>query len=296
MILNSGLDNAAKSQWNPAGASNNSFWTAFAAYGTGTTAPDVSQTTLVSEAARSGSDGGFPVSITYLRDTSANVFRATVINTRVFNITGSVNATEYGWTPASTSGVFTWRDLFRDDPNNPASTPVTLSLQNGDQLQIIMTQIVEIPWLTVSESFTMTGFGTVNGQATFYGTTDALITAVSIMNAFWPGGSAQSVLLRSVTAAASTARDTGLSALLGAANAPVLTSDAYTDGDYFRTRRATFGTSGAVGNLTAVAIAPGVVNTTAAINHGYKFVFDSAFTKASTHTLELVHRVEWERG
>ncbi len=109
-------------------------WVSYAAIGSGSTAPAVTDTILNAQVgARSNSNGGFGNSRNAGLDAVNNVPWAETTTTRVFAITSNVNATEWGLAPAATGGLSV-RELFRADPLDNGSSPITLTLESGDQL------------------------------------------------------------------------------------------------------------------------------------------------------------------
>lgn len=301
-ITNFGLDACASTT---AGTSSLYFgpWHQYSAVGTGSANPAQSDTALAAEVMRTSSSGGFPTSGSATRDGATNKLRYTVTSYRVFNFTASYNLTEFGHFTGSSGANCVYRDLFRQDPNNPNSLPVVISVQSGDQLQLIRALTVTCDWLTTSKSFVITGTsgndsnGTHAGDATAFCNSDASVLGVLV--ALWPGGSeggAQYAYLHCLMGANSNGRDTSVSSSGGAAAA--LTADTYTNGSYERTKRVTFSTSQANVTMTGWAVTSDVSVPSVAINTGYKFVLTNpaSFTKDSLHTLTLVFRMTWARG
>ncbi|GIW39021.1 MAG: hypothetical protein KatS3mg075_502 [Meiothermus sp.] len=293
-ITNFGMDAVAAVDSNSAGANRPYFtkWFRYTAVGTGSTAPAQTDTALVSEVARTENNGGFNPSETYVRNSSANVIRGTITEYRVFNFTASYNLTEFGHFTSSSGANCVYRDLFRQNPNDPSSTPVVISVQNGDQLQIIATLIIEVPWLVENYSFDITGIGTINGQGTAFSTIDTY----SPIRLLWPGGISNNTQhgdLAAITAnGQSPNRDTSVNI---ATSGPSLSADAYTNGTYQRTKRATMSTSYANGTIYGFVIVTG--STTNPATSGYKFLLSSpaSITKSNLYTLTLVFRIEWSR-
>lgn len=295
-ITNFGLDAVAQVD---SGASS-SFppfykWSRYTAIGTGTTPPSQTDTALANEIARTDSNGGFSHTEQYVRDSTNNKLRATITEYRVFNFTTSYNLTEYGHFTQSTGANCVFRDLFRQDPNDPNSTPVVISVQNGDQLQIIKTVVIEVPWLETTYSITITGMtgkdgnGTHDVVGTAFATADG-VPAREAICALWPG---DFVYLHPITTSGqSTARDTSINIPGGYG----MTIDAYTNGSYTRTRRYKLTT--AQGNGTIYGFVVADVNISGNRNYGYKMFFQnpSSITKESTHTLEMVFQMTWGRG
>ena len=113
------------------------------AVGTGSTAPDFTDTTLDNEVQRAQSSGTFSDgSNDYELDTDAtpNVYRATSLVTRVVTMTADRNLTEFGLADDA-SGDILIRELLRDG----GGTPITVSLLDGKTLRLDHTFYVELP-------------------------------------------------------------------------------------------------------------------------------------------------------
>lgn len=302
-ITNFGLDAVAQVDSN--NSSSPSFpyfhkWSRYTAIGTGATPPAQTDTALANEIARTDSNGGFGATEQYVRDSTNNKLRAVIKEYRIFNFTNSYNLTEFGHFTQSTGANCVFRDLFRQDPNDPNSPPVVISVQSGDQLQIIKTVVIEVPWLETTYSIIITGMAGKDGNGTHdvvgtaFATTDGDITQDAIQ-VLWPGGfvSDQHGYLHPITTSGqSTARDTAINVPGGYA----MTADAYTNGSYTRTKRYKLTT--AQGNGTIYGFAVRMTSTSATTPYGYKMFFQnpSSITKESTHTLEMVFQMTWGRG
>lgn len=308
MILNSGLDNACGSaaEAGSGTAPNQSHppfcnFIQFAAFGTGSAAPDATDTSLASQVgSRSNDRGGFSNSVAVGLDAGNNTIWSEVTFTRVFAITSNVNATEWGLSPAST-GNLSVRELFRADPNDNNSSPITLTLEDGDQLQLVITFRVQAEWAYANKSFVITGTagndtnGTHDGIATIStGTSSTQNDIVAALASAWPGGAGIQVgslvpdFIRSLEAdPTGTAKNQNLPTTGTGAQG---TYETYTPGNYYRDFTAEFGTSSANGaHYGWVAT---YVNSAAATNVGYRFLLTSpaTLTKASTHKLTLTVR------
>jgi len=231
-----------------------------------------------------------------VRDSTNNKLRAVITEYRVFNFTNSYNLTEFGHFTQNTGANCVFRDLFRQDPNDPNSTPVVISVQSGDQLQIIKTVVIEVPWLETTYSITITGMAGKDGNGTHdvvgtaFATADGSTTQLAI-RVLWPGETAY--LHPITTSGQSTARDTSINVPAGY----VMNADVYTDGSYTRTRRYKLTT--AQGNGTIYGFSVDMTSASATgRSYGYKMFFQnpSSITKASTHTLEMVFQMTWGRG
>ena len=301
-ITNFGLD--AVAQVDAAGYAGYPYfyrWSRYTAIGTGTTSPAQTDTALANEIARTASSGNFSATEQYVRDITNNKLRAVITEYRVFDFTNSYNLTEFGHFTQSSGANCVFRDLFRQDPNNPNSTPVVISVQSGDQLQIIKTVVIEVPWLETTYSIIITGMAGKDGN----GTHDVVGTAFATLDyhvkyvicLLWPGGflnNFHGYLYPITTPGQSTARDTSVYVSRGRY---AMTADTYTNRSYTRTKRYKFTTSEGNGTIYGFAIDPYESNSNDA-TLGYKMLFlnPSSITKASTHTLEMVFRMTWGRG
>lgn len=320
MIPNAGLDNVAAYQpWGSAtgtglsGANpdaSGAQWLAYAAISEDSAAPSASDANIGTEKMRTNATGGFDRTATAIRDPSTNRLGLSVERAYVFAITSSMNITKYGYVPVSSGGNFSWIDLVRSDPNDPLSSPITLTLQNGDQLQLWQTFTVTVPWSVDLESFVITGTagndtaGTHDAYCGFFAANDELWNASQTNNStighlirsvFWPLGLRR--LMHTAQATPSNARDAALgpntSYGVSAANC---TLTPYTSGNYYRDKLFKLATSEGNSTLTAFLIAAGDgILQRPDSAHGFKIVFSdpSTFTKAATHELTLTFRVSW---
>jgi len=297
-ITNFGLD--AVAQVDSINSSNPPFpyfykWSRYTAIGTGATPPSQTDIALANEIARTDSDGGFGYTEQYVRDSNNNKLRAVITEYRVFNFTDSYNLTEFGHFTQSTGDNCVFRDLFRQDPNDPNSPPVVISVQSGDQLQIIKTVVIEVPWLETTYSIIITGMAGKDGNGTHDVVGTAFATADGsgardAIRMLWPGG--PHGYLHPITASGqSTARDTSISVPGGYA----MTADAYTNGSYTRTKRYKLTTAEGNGTIYGFAV---TWYSSGGGSSGYKIFFQnpSSITKESTHTLEMVFQMTWGRG
>lgn len=299
-ITNFGLD--AVAQVDAAGIPGYPYfykWSRFTAIGTGTTLPAQTDTALANEIARTERNGGFRATEQYVRDSANNKLRAVITEYRVFDFTNSYNLTEFGHFTRSTGANCVFRDLFRQDPNNPNSPPVVISVQSGDQLQIIKTVVIEVPWLETTYSIIITGMAGKDGN----GTHDVVGTAFTasgdyvrdVIRLLWPGGFSDNFhgyLHPITTSGQSTARDTSVRVSAGYA----MKADTYTNGSYTRTKRYKFTASEENGTIYGFVINP--FDSGSHSIYGYKMLFlnPSSITKDSMHTLEMVFRMTWGRG
>lgn len=323
MIPNAGLDNCAEYppfnslagtglSGNGADASGTQ-WLAFAAISEDSSAPDPTDTNIGSEAMRTNSTGGFNRSSTAIRDGGTNRLGLQIERAYVFTISSNLNITKYGYVPLSAGGNFSWIDLTRVDPNDPGSTPVTLTLEPDDELQLWQTLTITVPWSVDLESFVVTGTagndaaGTHDAYCGFFAVGSAMdgandTNSASITNLirflFWPTGVRNAVATPQTPNAA---RDAALAATTtGASQSNDATLEAYAGGGVaYRDKLFEFTT--AQGNLTITGIvltaASGLL-VSATNGYGFKIVFDdpSTFVKDNLHKLILTFRVSWAEG
>ena len=140
LITDAGLDGLASFSYDGTSTASNS-WRRFLAVGTGSTAPDVTDTALASEVQAAASSGAFAAgSSSYELDADNDVWRATVVVTRLVTMTADRNLTEFGFRPESIGNLHI-RELLRDAGGNP----ITVSLLTGKTLRVDHTLTVELP-------------------------------------------------------------------------------------------------------------------------------------------------------
>lgn len=296
MILNSGLDNActydamnkvtSTPRYPPFGK-----FIAHAAFGTGSAAPAAGDTSLGSQVgSRTNDNGGFVDSEDAGLDAGTNTIWYEGTFTRVFAIGSNVNATEWGLAPQAT-GNLSVRELFRADPNDNNSSPITLTLESGDQLQLVVTLRVEAAWAYANSSFVITGTagndtnGKHDGNGTISsGTSSTTSVVVQSLGAAWPGGNINSTYDR-IYAWLVDISGFGKSDNLTGSNTYVAgAAETYTPGDYYRDWVGTFSTSTANGDIYGFQVGFN--------NYGYRFYLTDPvkLTKAATHRLILTYR------
>jgi len=313
VIPNAGLDNiAAYPAWNNfAGSSNadssGSQWLAYAAISEDSTEPQATDFNIGTEKMRTNSTGGFSRPATAIRDPNTNRVGLSLERAFVFNITSAMNITKYGYVPVSSGGNFSWIDLMRVDPDDPESSPVTLNLVDGDQLQLWCTLTITVPWSVDLESFVITGAPGKDGAGThdawcgFYAASSTLGTgtggddfiAAMIGWLFWPGASGGRGCY-AIFAPANAARDAAIGPF-GGGSGSTSVSAAYVSGTYVRDKVFKFTTAQGNITMTGINLQSGVGSVGSC---GFKIVFDdpSTFTKANTHELTLTFRVSWQEA
>lgn len=198
MILDSGLDHACTLPANSNTTFENAIFTRFityACFGTGSTAPSAGDTSLGAQVgSRSNNAGGFGGARNGGLDAGNKVIWAETTFTRVFTIASNVNAAEWGLAPAAT-GNLTVRELFRSDPQDDSSSPIVLTLESGDELQLVVTVRVQAAWEYVASNFVITGTAG-NDAAGTHDVNSAIATGSQTTQAYidlalasaWPGG------------------------------------------------------------------------------------------------------------
>lgn len=310
MIPNAGLDNvAAYDAWRYLTGSSNppsgSDWLGYAAISEDSQEPLAADTNIGTERARTNSTGGFNRIATAIRDPNTNRLGVSVERAYVFNVTGNWNITKYGYVPVSSGGNFSWIDLVRSDPNDPQSSPIALTLEPGDQLQLWCTLTVTVPWSVDLEQFVITGtlgndgVGTHDAYCGFYASGNSLSDsstdtsiATLIRYLFWP---TQNRECYAIAGTPDATRDALIGSAAGGSSGSNSTLATYTSGTYYRDKVFKFTT--AQGNITMTGINLQAGSALVG-NYGFKIVFDdpSTFTKANTHELTLTFRVSWQEG
>lgn len=139
----------------------------YCAVGTGSAEPDVTDTALGSEVARTGTALG-----TTNARTSNGVYE--VSDTYEFDFAeANGNLTEWGMAPESTGGLHV-RELFRDEVGDP----VTVTKTSDYKLRVVYTFTVTLTPTTLTPgSFAITNIGTINGDYLWMGGKSAAIGA-----------------------------------------------------------------------------------------------------------------------
>lgn len=299
MILNSGLDAACVATHAPGASQIHPFFCEFiryACFGTGSTAPSASDTSLVAQVgSRSIDRGGFNNTEDAGLDNTENVMWYEATFTRVFEISGNVNAAEWG-ASLDPTGNLSVRDLFRADPTNPESAPVTLTLETGDQLQVVITFRVEATWEYENKSFVINGTagndttGTHTGRATATPAANSSLEGIrGALTFLWPSNGG---LYLHALATSQVATPKGSNFSSNSRGAAPMMLAAYTPGDYYRDVTGVFSTSAAVGDHYGWVMS--FTNNTSPVNYsqGLRFVLDdpASLAKESSHRLSLTVR------
>ena len=277
-------------------------WHRYTAIGTGSSTPAQTDVALEAEVARTQDNGGFQRDEVFEADASANVVRFRSTTYRVFNISASYNLTEYGHFINSSGSNAVFRDLFRQDPNDPNSTAITISVQDGDQLQIIKTFIIEIPWTEETKTVTISGIGDVAGTQVFGVSSNADIYLRYTFTSLWPGETSyQRAWWFDGPVTAGRADELPSSSLGDIPNDSDWvngTADPYTPGSHIRRKRFKWETSEGNTEWYGWCFGGYDLYSNTPRRASFRFIFDTqpGFTKADTHTLEIWLDVSWARG
>ncbi|MFC6800381.1 hypothetical protein ACFQDE_00350 [Deinococcus caeni] len=133
------------------------------ALGTGSAVPDVAQTALGAEIARSDSDGGFNSEIVTTFTQAANSVSAVSRHVRVHEFSSAHNVTEYGFSQNS-SGALSIRELLRDGQG----APVAVSVQPGQKIKLTHTFTLTVPVGFTDVAQGVANLGTLTGRQGFY--------------------------------------------------------------------------------------------------------------------------------
>jgi hypothetical protein len=134
--------------------------TAFAVVGTGSTAPNVTQTGLTSELVRTSSiPNGESDSITLFANGVYDIRRVKEFSAAQV---GTQNLTEWGFAPVGSAGAnLAVRELFRDGSNNP----ITITPSATQSLRIVyVSRVTLTPVIAQNVSVNIAGVGNRSGQ------------------------------------------------------------------------------------------------------------------------------------
>lgn len=289
LILDTFLDRLAASD-----VYANAFLSHFAV-GTGSTPPDVTDTALDNELART------TTSITSSTTRVANGVHERIWEREFDFGVGNGNLTEFGFGYGVSSDMLV-RELFRDGGGNP----VTLTKTADYKLRIKYTLSVALTPVTLtSHSFPITGIGLINGQHTWIGSTFSDFADSSLFSSVARGQAGPWSSTGNAWCSLSTVSSISYTSNINRhnTNTPgggVNTSSAYTPGSHQRSISMTIPTSG--DNIAANSIVVGTGDNLTDANRrvGWGFLIDSndRFTKDSLHTLSLdeVLTVAWGRA
>jgi hypothetical protein len=294
-LPNGGLDNFGSDAPNYNSGTPLSTGTGYCRYlglGTGALTPSNSTTDLVTPlGSRSNDDGGF--SATSVFTAEADHLKHVTEFVRVYDFTASHTLTEWALFVDSSGGNCSFVDRFREDPDDTGSAEVSISVQDGDQLQMYFTHSTLLyPYGATAFDMTLTTDGspsTVSGDKTLYGDSNTDYTSAFV--AWSPSQALASTsqpemgLYSSVTTA-NTGGGTELADSGGFSGGLA----AYTTSNYYRDKEYTFSTSEGNGSIAGffIGISGGA--------GGCKVVFDTPITKTSLQTLKVTFRSSWARA
>lgn len=265
---------------------------AYAAIGTGTPTFSSASTTLENEVQITNSNGGFGDVIDYTIVNRAGVdyLRRTRTFYRVFDLSVARNITEYGLTPESSGGTMSVVGRTRVDPNDEGSGLFTISADAGDQIQLILQEIEDLPWQLQAGTIVIQGLagndgnGTFGVQKTFFNEQQG--------GAFANWNPTASFAFTLINAEGSTMTATNQYPTSHPSK-PIGSLNSYANGSYFRERQVTFGTSENNGVIYGFCFTNRPQGTPAG---GFKahFTNPATFTKTSAQTLLVTFRSSWD--
>jgi hypothetical protein len=275
------------------GANGIDDFVAYAAIGTGTPTFTSASTALANEVLRTNGNGGFSDVVVYSIVDKAGIDyrRRTKTFYRVFNLVAAFNITEYALFVGAAGGNASIVGRTRVDPNDEGSALFTLSADAGDQIQLIMQEIEDIPYELQAGSFAITGTpgndsaGTYAVNKTYYspqsGNDD-----LAAFRMFDPDGVGPNIGLIDSGGSSQTAPNVqpSVSSEFSA------TIQAYLNGNYYREKHYTFTT--AQGNVTIY----GFRCKAGVASGGFKAFFTNPTTlvKTNTQTLLVRFRTSWD--
>jgi hypothetical protein len=211
------------------------------------------------------------------------------------SFTSSHTLTNWGLFTGLAGGNCGVVDLFRSDPNDVLSSAVTISVQDGDELQMTIAFEFRIsPYGVEADTLALNIDGTETtpaAQSTFYG--DSNGDYEQAFNAWRPNLTAANSNPRqgvSTLSASNLSNTTGGTALLEGLSISQDNLEAYTTGTYTRVTTYTFTTAQSNGDIWGFCLGQGP-NT-----GGFKTVFDSPITKTALQELTAVFTKTWDRA
>lgn len=282
-LTDSGLDNFGTTGVN---------YSFYAAIGTGALTPSIATTTLANEVQRSNSSGGFSTSNTF--PIVGNKIRRETTFTRVFDITSAINVTEWAMFASSSGGSCSFVDRFRSDPNDVNSSEVTLTLQSGDQLQMELSNAIELDWGLMPATVPIDDNGSItnySAEITPYtrGTFNE-IEAGLIFETFLPNLTG-TMFIGSITLTGSTQKS--VTEMPDDYHLESVVLQSYIAGSYQRDKLSSHSTSESNGDIYGFHIRR--------INGGFSggikshFLSPAFFSKTALQTLDVTLRSSWSR-
>ena len=299
LITDLGLDRLAELNFFERSPTSTLAWRRRLAVGTGSTAPDISDTTLDNEVQRASTSGTFSNGTnTYAYESGDEVFRAVSRVTRIATMTADRNLTEFGLAQ-NTTGDILIRELLRDG----GGTPITVSLLNGKTLRLDHDLTVEVPAPPAGATTTI--------DVEEYDAGNNLVATTPYDVTYGPRAHSAHVsyLLeigqgmmnprnlagrpKRISSAATYAPLLSLSTdTLANANAPA--ASAYATGTYTRTRSYTVPVGDGNGDWYGYHF-----DTSGGTNGGgfvALFTSPATYTKVNTDTLRISYRLTWARA
>ncbi len=280
LILNTGLDYVASWALGNSHAGTAYGWQGFAAVGTGSTEPDVTDTELVAELARSNTTIASNTSVP-----TAGVGIYTVTKEFDFGVANG-NLTEWGFAPAST-GNLSVRELFRDELGDP----VTVTKTSDFKLRITYSIELTITPAATPEPFTwtVTGLGAIGAEHTF----NALALSSNRFSD-WTRGRTMWMQIQSQAWAYGTSSNN----VSGVGTIVMPGADAYVPGSYERVYAGDTVWGTAAGNVYWVSVRGGEIGTGRGMSWGFTVDVADRFTKDDEHIMTVSDFVtmSWARG
>ncbi len=249
--------------------------TAFAVVGTGSTAPNVTQTGLTSELVRTSTiPSGESDSTTMFANGVYDIRRVRQFSSAQV---GNQNLTEWGFAPVGSAGAnLAVRELFRDGSNNP----ITITPSATQSLRIVyVTRVTLSPVVAQSVSVNISGVGNRSGQL-FLSQSDDFFTINALVQ-----GTVGFGLMSSAPAV-------GYGTVFGMGNTDRIVTQvaaAYVANSKSRTySNAVYGANNANGTIFGLAVRSNS-NPNNFANFGSLLRFDNGqeFTKTSLYTLSI---------
>lgn len=286
IITNYGLNRIPFSSIQSTSGGTVAGWRRYFAVGTGTPSMDPAVSTLNIEVQRS--TGELTGSTSYILDTTANVFRATLTRVGTITMTEDRTLREFGFSDVSTSLV-TVREFLRDE----TETPVSLFLKTGKTLVVTHNIVIEIPApelgnvssLNILEYDINDNLVSTTPYDIIYGFT----STVSNIFSSWNPALTSSQYISRVTSTAGYSRTSRPSGLYST-SVSCQTSE-YIEGSYEREKFFIVPTNfSTYDNIWYGAL---LGTTSGAFN--IKFINPPSFTKVSTHTFRVGLISTWGR-
>lgn len=283
------------------------------AVGTGSTAPAVTDTTLVAEVQRASSAGSYASEGYNLTvDGTAEEYTIESIARRLVTMTADRNLTEFGLSSSATAGTaIEIRELFRDG----SETPITISLLTGKSVLVTHSFLVTLPYpvspaaavLNIEEydaanvltdTLAYDIVHAPHGFATETNGTGFSTTSWGVLTCWSPG---LNNVVRRITAASTWTRTTSSTApgsivvedgTALATVAPI----SYSSGSFERVKQGTIPTGSGNAAWYGVMIPGSSTETYRYGGHVTLFTSPTTYTKVNTDTMRVGIRSTWARA